>query len=123
MKAHTVSLLAIGAVIVCGPVAAQVSTTPEPRLPPAPRPMQQQSAFTQMSRFEQEEARRRFGGSEAEQVARAEERYGADRVELARQVQVLMDQGDCSAARRLASSQGERSMALNVRRTCRTSGD
>ncbi|NBB52431.1 hypothetical protein GVN24_29545 [Rhizobium sp. CRIBSB] len=68
----------------------------------------------QTSRFENEEQRRRNMTPEE-----AEAQYGAERVELARQVQALIDQGECRQARELANRAGERSMALRVRQTCR----
>lgn len=73
------------------------------------------------SRLEGEEMRRRTGGdalTEAE-VASVEAEYGAERVALANQVQALIDQGKCADARNLANQNGERAMALHVRRTCR----
>lgn len=73
------------------------------------------------SRMENEEMRRRARGDEAGQtdVAAAEEEYGADRVALANQVQALIEEGKCAEARNLANQNGERGMALQVRRTCR----
>lgn len=73
------------------------------------------------SRLENEEMRRRTGGDSLTQdeLASAEEQYGADRVALANQVQALIDEGKCGDARKLANDSGERAMALHVRRTCR----
>lgn len=65
-------------------------------------------------RFESEEARRRNMTPEE-----AEEVYGAERMDLARRVQDLMDQGLCREARELANAEGDRNMALRVRQTCR----
>lgn len=68
----------------------------------------------QSSRFENEEQRRRNMTPEE-----AEAQYGTERLELARQVQALIDQGECRQARELANQAGERAMALRVRQTCR----
>lgn len=72
------------------------------------------------ARMENEEMRRRTGGGLSEdELASAEDQYGADRVALANQVQTLIDEGKCGDARKLANDNGERAMALHVRRTCR----
>ena len=68
----------------------------------------------QASRFEAEEMRRR--NMTPEEV---EAEFGAERVDLARRVQALIDEGKCREARDLANQAGERSMALRVRQTCR----
>ncbi len=72
---------------------------------------EQQSSW----RFESEEMRRRNGMTHEE----AEAQYGPERVQLAEQVQALMDEGKCREARALANEHGERQMALRVRQTCR----
>ncbi|MAL89011.1 MULTISPECIES: hypothetical protein [Brevundimonas] len=76
------------------------------------------SSDDQLRRREGDEYR---AGVEAQQmtVEEAEAQYGADRVALAERVQALMDAGQCTEARRVASEAGERAMALRVRQTCR----
>lgn len=69
----------------------------------------------QTGRFESEEMRRRNAPTPEE----AEEQYGAERMDLARRVQALVDQHQCRAARELANAEGDRNMALRVRQTCR----
>ena len=69
----------------------------------------------QISRFENEEQRRRLSMTTEE----AEAEYGAERMELARRVAELIEQGKCSEARALANQAGERQMALRIRQTCR----
>lgn len=78
-------------------------------------PIGRMTADQQMSRFESEEQRRRHNPTPEE----AEEMYGAERMDLARRVQALVDQGECRAARELANAEGDRNMALRVRQTCR----
>lgn len=68
-------------------------------------------------RFESEEMRRR--NMTPEEVAQAEEEFGAERMELARRIAELVEQGNCREARALANEAGERQMALRVRQTCR----
>jgi thioesterase domain-containing protein len=70
----------------------------------------------QMSRFEREEQRRRLEVTEEE----AEAEYGEERLEFARRVAELVEQGKCREARALASEAGERQMALRIRQTCRS---
>ena len=72
-------------------------------------------ANEQWQRFEREENRRH--GEMTEEQAKAE--YGEERVELARQIQALIDEGKCREARALANEHGERQMALRIRQTCR----
>jgi hypothetical protein len=72
----------------------------------------------QIRRFETDEYRTE-AEAEAMTVEEAEARYGAERVALAERVQALMDAGQCTEARRLASEAGERAMAIRVRQTCR----
>ena len=74
-------------------------------------------AGEQSWRFESEEMRRR--NMTPEEVAEAEAEYGPERMELARRVAELVEQGHCREARELANQHGERQMALRVRRTCR----
>lgn len=71
----------------------------------------------QMHRFENEEQRRRQGPQTPEE---AEAEYGAERMELARQVAELIERGQCRDARALANQAGERQMALRVRQTCQS---
>ena len=42
-----------------------------------------------------------------------------ERVDLARRVALLTDEGRCREARALANAEGDRQMALRVRQTCR----
>lgn len=70
----------------------------------------------QLSRFEREEQRRRLEMTEEE----AEAEYGAERMELARRVAELVEQGKCREARTMAAEAGERQMALRIRQTCRS---
>ena len=69
----------------------------------------------QTARFENEEQRRTRLGSPEE----LEEEYGAERMDLARRVAGLVEQGRCREARELASEAGERSMVIRIRQTCR----
>lgn len=77
---------------------------------PVGRMTQQQESW----RFESEEARRNAMSPEE-----AEAEYGAERVQLAEQVQALINDGKCREARALANEHGERQMAMRVRQTCR----
>mgnify|MGYP000274161121 CR=1 FL=1 len=72
----------------------------------------------QSRRFETDEYRT-DAEAEAMTVEEAEAQYGAERVALAERVQALMDAGQCTEARRVASEAGERAMAIRVRQTCR----
>jgi len=72
----------------------------------------------EIHRFESEEQRRARLGS-AEEL---EEEYGAERMDLARRVADLVEQGRCREARELASEAGERSMVIRIRQTCRQRG-
>lgn len=72
------------------------------------------TADQEMSRFENEEQRRRHSLTPEE----AEAEYGEERMNLARRVAELVEQGQCREARAMANEAGERQMALNVRRTC-----
>ncbi|HEV7228718.1 hypothetical protein [Brevundimonas sp.] len=67
----------------------------------------------QVSRFENEERRRRRS-SWLELV----EHYGLDRVDRAVRVDHLIHQGRCREARDLANAEGDRNMALRVRQIC-----
>lgn len=73
------------------------------------------TADQQASAFQSEEMRRRTNPTPEE----AEEIYGAERMDLARRVQGLIDQRRCREARELANAEGDRNMALRVRQTCR----
>lgn len=68
-----------------------------------------------MSRFENEEQRRRLSLTPEE----AEAEYGRERMDFARQVAELVEQGKCREARAMANEAGERQMALRIRQTCR----
>ena len=101
------------------PAVAQ-GQTPPPRnngssggvgIGPVGRMTQQQESW----RFESEAARR----ANAMTPEEAEAEYGADRVQLAEQVQALINEGKCREARALANEHGERQMAMRVRQTCR----
>lgn len=72
----------------------------------------------QFRRFETDEYRTE-AEAEAMTVEEAEAQYGAERVAVAERVQALMDAGQCTEARRVASEAGERAMAIRVRQTCR----
>ena len=76
------------------------------------------TAAEQTWRFESEELRRERLGSPEE----LEARYGAERMDLARRVSALIEQGRCREARELASEAGERSMVIHIRQTCRQRG-
>jgi hypothetical protein len=91
--------------------AAQVPP-PTNRMPVQPNRM---TANQSMSRFENEEQRRRLQPTTEE----AEAQYGEARVELARQIAALVEQHKCDEARAMANAAGERQMALRIRRTCR----
>lgn len=91
---------------------AQPST--QPRVPTVGRPNSSEY-FTQVER----DSQRLYGRDDSMTIEEAEERFGADRVALAERVQALMDAGQCTEARRLASEAGERAMAIRVRQTCR----
>ena len=69
-------------------------------------------------RFESEEQRRARLAPPEE----LEEEYGAERMDLARRVSALIEQGRCREARDLASEAGERSMVIRIRQTCRQRG-
>jgi hypothetical protein len=69
-------------------------------------------------RFESEEQRRARLPSPEE----LEAEYGAERMDLARRVSALIEQGKCREARDLASEAGERSMVIRIRQTCRQRG-
>lgn len=69
-------------------------------------------------RFESEEQRRARLPSPEE----LEAEYGAERMDLARRVSALIEQGRCREARDLASEAGERSMVIRIRQTCRQRG-
>jgi hypothetical protein len=69
-------------------------------------------------RFESEEQRRARLASPEE----LEDEYGAERMDLARRVSALIEQGKCREARDLASEAGERSMVIRIRQTCRQRG-
>ena len=73
------------------------------------------TAGQQSARFENEEQRRNRLGSPEE----LEGEYGAERMDLARRVADLVEQGQCREARELASAAGERSMVIRIRQTCR----
>lgn len=108
MRARYLFLSALILTAVAGTAAAQTY------VPPPPRETNRMTAGQQSSRFEAEELRRRNMTPEE-----AEAEFGAERMDLARRVQALVDQGECRAARELASAEGDRSMALRVRQTCR----
>ncbi len=96
---------------VAGGALAQTRPT---GVPPPPRPQGQGTSSEQSARFEAEEMRRRNMTPEE-----AEAEFGAERMDLARRVQALVDAGECRAARELANAEGDRNMALRVRQTCR----
>lgn len=73
------------------------------------------SAIQQSYRFDVEEQRR----NQVPTPEALEAEYGAERVDLARRVSDLIDQGRCRDARELASAAGERRMVIRIRQTCR----
>lgn len=81
------------------------------------RPVGRTTEGQEAWRFESEEMRRR--NMTPEEIAQAEEEFGAERMELARRIAELVEQGNCRDARALANEAGERQMALRVRQTCR----
>jgi hypothetical protein len=108
------NLIAV-ALVMAGSAGGALAQTRPSEVPPPPRPMERLTADQQMGRFENEEQRRRLNPTPEE----AEAQYGAERMDLARRVQVLIDAGQCREARELASTEGSRNMALRVRQTCR----
>ncbi len=112
---RTCTLLIVGVFMVGSAGGALAQTVPGSGAMATPRPMYQPNANQQMSRFENEEQRRRNNPTPEE----AEAEYGAERMDLARRVQALVDQHQCRAARELANAEGDRNMALRVRQTCR----
>lgn len=120
MRVNSVLPLVLSALLLASPALAQSRYDRSG----APLTVQQSSgvgrlwnppADQQMTRFEREEQRRRLNMTDEE----AEAEYGEERVELARQVMALMDEGKCREARALANEHGERQMAMRVRQTCR----
>jgi len=93
-------------------VTAQVAGQPINRIPNITGRM---TSDQQMSRFENEEYRRRLNPS----VVEAEAQHGAERLELARQVAVRVEQYKCDEARAMAKAAGDRQMGLRIRGTCR----
>jgi hypothetical protein len=94
-------------------IAAAQAGVPTNRPPPGPigRATQQQESW----RFESEEMRRRNSLTPEE----AEAQYGEERMEFARSLAALVEQGKCNEARAMANQAGERQMALRIRQTCR----
>ncbi len=111
MRPHRLLILTALSGLLASPIAA-VAEAPQSA---GPGRLWSPPANEQMRRFEREEGRRQ--GDMSEDDAKAE--YGEERVELAQQVQALMDEGKCREARALANEHGERQMALRVRQTCR----
>ncbi|HEV7228719.1 hypothetical protein [Brevundimonas sp.] len=109
---------ATGAILVtAGAASAQSGAPPSPQQA-AGGPIGRMTAGEQTWRFESEEMRRARLGSPEE----LEGEYGAERMDLARRVSDLIDQGKCREARELASEAGERSMVIRIRQTCRQRG-
>ena len=113
----TATLLATAMLALATPASAQ-SGAPPTAQQASGGAIGRMSSDDQLRRREGDEYR---AGVEAQQmtVEEAEAQYGADRVALAERVQALMDAGQCTEARRVASEAGERAMALRVRQTCR----
>ncbi|HYC99221.1 hypothetical protein [Brevundimonas sp.] len=115
MKSGTAGVAVLVSALALSSVAvAQSAGQPTNRPPPGPigRMTQQQESW----RFESEEMRRQNSMTPEE----AEAEYGAERMELARRVAELVEQGKCREARTLANEAGERQMALRVRQTCQS---
>ncbi|MBU2168903.1 MAG: hypothetical protein KKF88_13845 [Alphaproteobacteria bacterium] len=113
----TATLLSTGMLALATPSLAQSGAPPSAQQATGGA-IGRMSTDDHLRRHEDNEYR---SGVEAEQMTpeEAEARYGAERVALAERVQALMDAGQCTEARRVASEAGERAMALRVRQTCR----
>lgn len=113
----TATLLSTGMLALATPSLAQSGAPPSAQQA-AGGAIGRMSTDDQLRRREGEEYR---AGVEADTmtVEEAEAQYGAERVALAERVQALMDAGQCTEARRVASEAGERAMAIRVRQTCR----
>lgn len=93
-------------------IAMAQAREPTNRMPVLPGRMTEQQ---HLSRFENEEQRRRLAATPEE----AEAQYGPERLDFARQIAALVEQRKCDEARAMANAAGERQMALRIRRTCR----
>lgn len=112
MQKMVLALMATCTVLAPSIAMAQASREPTNRMPSLPGRMTEQQ---HLSRFENEEQRRRLAATPEE----AEAQYGAARLDLARQIAALVEQRKCDEARAMANAAGERQMALRIRRTCR----
>lgn len=114
MRPHSLLPLALSGFLLASPAAL---AGPAPAAPQSAGPGRLWSPppNEQLSRFEREEQRRELNMTEEE----AEAEYGEERLELARRVAELVEQGKCRDARAMAAEAGERQMALRIRQTCR----
>lgn len=116
MKMLTAAAAFVVAAVTAGAVQAQEAGPP--MIGKTYREIGRMTAAQQSWRFETEEQRRARLGSPEE----LEEEYGAERMDLARRVADLVEQGRCREARELASAAGERQMVIRIRQTCRGRG-
>ena len=114
MRPHSLLPLALSGFLLASPAAL---AGPAPAAPQSAGPGRLWSPppNEQLSRFEREEQRRELNMTEEE----AEAEDGEERLELARRVAELVEQGKCREARAMAAEAGERQMALRIRQTCR----
>lgn len=113
------TLSAIGLLTLASPALAQSRPVPNSYIPAQSRGNDVGRPTSDQYRLSMEHDSQRLGQGEDMGIEEAEAHYGAERVALAERVQALMDAGECTEARRVASEAGERSMALRVRQTCR----
>lgn len=99
------------------PSAALAQPAGQPTNRPPPGPVGRATQLQESWRFESEATRRR--SMTPEEIQQAEEEYGAERLDFARRVAELVEQGKCREARDTANEAGERQMALRFRQTCR----
>lgn len=111
-KTLIISLCVAAIAASAAPAGAQIAQTPQQQSGGA---IGRLTPEQQISRFENEEQRRRLALSPEE----AEAEYGQERMDLARRVAALVEEGKCNEARSMANAAGERQMALRIRRTCR----
>lgn len=109
---------AVGAVLITAGAASAQSGAPPSAQQAAGGAIGRMTAGEQTWRFESEEMQRARLGSPEE----LEEEYGAERMDLARRIAALVEQGKCREARELASEAGERAMVIRIRQTCRQRG-
>lgn len=113
------ALCLTGSVALATPSLAQSRPVPNSYIPVPTRGSDVGRPTSDQYRLSMEYNGQRLGEAEEMTVEEAEAQYGAERVALAQRVQALMDAGQCTEARQMASEAGERAMALRVRQTCR----